>query len=114
MISVLDGLAQIFGEIVKPLSIEEIISKNKDLERFEVIDIKKHPSRIRIMLSTEPARLLFYPVLGVIIIFVGAYTHSLWYKYNLAESLSNLNTWLAWLGVGIAIGLGIYEIRKKK
>jgi hypothetical protein len=114
MINVLRGLAQIFSEFPKPLSIEDIVSKNKDLERFKVIDIKKQPSRIRIMLSRESVKLSFSILLGLIIIFVGVFGHSMWYKYDLAESLSNLTNFLTLLGVGIAIGLGIYEIRKRK
>ena len=114
MVQVLRGIAQMFSEFSKPLSIEDIASKNKDLERFEAIPISKQPSKIRIILSRESFKLSFSILLGFIIIFMGAFGHSLWYKYDLAESLGNLANFLALLAVGTAIGLGIYEVRKRK
>jgi hypothetical protein len=111
MISVLHGLAKIFGEIVKPLSLEEIVSKNKDLERFETIDTKKEPNRFRTMLSKEPIKLSYDILLGLIVIFGAVFVHSVFYKYSLTESLSNLTNFLEVLGVGVAVGIGIYGIR---
>jgi hypothetical protein len=114
MIGVLRGLAQIFGEDTHPISLEEIVARNKSLERFEAIEIKRQPSRISVTLSRESVKLSLSMVLGLTIIFIGAFGHSLWVGYSLSESLSNLGNFLEFLGVGIAIGLGIYEIRKRK
>ena len=41
MIRVLRGLAKLFGEVEKPISLDDIIAKNKDLECYEPMEFKE-------------------------------------------------------------------------
>jgi len=38
VVSVLRGLAQLFGEVQKPLKIDDLVSRNRELERFEPME----------------------------------------------------------------------------
>lgn len=114
MISVLHGLAQLFSETTKPLSLEDIISKNEDLECFKPIETKRKPSRMRIMFSTEPMRFSFSIGLGFVVVSVIVILHSMLYRYNLFESLRDLTSFLEVVVGSIALGVAIYEIRKRR
>lgn len=51
MIQVLRGLAKLFSEAEKPISLDDIIAKSKDLERYKLIEDLEEPMRFRDHLS---------------------------------------------------------------
>jgi len=113
MIHVLRGLAQLFGEVAKPTTLQDIILKNKDLERFEPIELEKAPSRLRILLSMNPIRLLCSFLLSFSIITIPLFIRSMFVPTDLMDLLG-LPTFIEILGIGFAIALGIYAIWKRR
>lgn len=91
MIHVLRGLAQLFGEVVKPITLQDIISKNKDLERFEPIESGKRTTReaFATMISSRPMKFLCSVFLGYfsIIVIAGIFSHFL--TIDFVEFLQN-------------------------
>jgi len=114
MVSVLHGLAQIFGETVRPLSIDDIVSKNKDLESFTEVRVERKPSQYRLFMSREPVKATGIIALSLLADFLIAYIHSKLFQYDLWTKLSDLTTFVTVLGFGIAIGAIVYEIIKRR
>ncbi len=113
MISVLRGMAKLFGEIQKSVNLEEINSKNKDLERYEPIELERTPSRLRFLLSMNPFRLLCSFLLSFFIITTALFIRSMFVPTDLMD-LFGLPTFVEIIGIGFAIALGIYAIWKRK
>ena len=113
MLSVLRGLADMFGEIPRPLKLDAINDKNKVLESYDRIETKGEPKKLGIVLSRRPVRFLlsnlfsFFVILAVILIQSFASHTNFW------DSLSNTTNFLAFIGIVIALGFGIYESTKK-
>jgi len=113
MVSVLQGLAQIFGETIHPISINDVVSKNKDLERYTVLEVKKPPSRVHTWISKEPVRASASIVIGLIIAFSVAYFHSVLFKYDFGTKLGDLTTFFTVLAAGAAISAILYAAMKR-
>ena len=114
MIHVLNGIAQIFGEVAEPISLEKIVSKNKDLENIDVIEVKRQPSRIKTMMSKESVKLFGIIAICIVADSLIVYIHSIFFHYDLLKTLSDLTTFLTFLGFGIAVGAIIYELVKRR
>lgn len=114
MTSVLHGLAQLFGEEMKPISLEDIISKNKNLERFTEVKVERKPSQYRLFMSREPVKATGIITLSLFADFLIVYIHSKLFQYDLWTRLSDLTTFVTVLGFGIAIGAIVYEIIKRR
>jgi len=114
MESVLQGLAKLFSEARKPISLDDIISKNEDLERYEQISVEEAPTTIRIILSKEPIKLSCSIGLSFLIITIAILIHWKLFQTDLLDLISSLTTFLEILAVGIALGLGIYAILRQK
>jgi len=115
MRSVLRGLASLFGEAQKPISLDDIVSKNKDLEHFEYIESEeKATTRLRIILSKNPIKFSFSIFLGFFITAIPVLIHWKLYQTDLLDLLSNLTTFVEIFGIGIASGLAIYAVWRRK
>jgi hypothetical protein len=114
VISVLRGLARLFSETTQPLSLEDVISKNKDLLRFKISKPEGKASVIVTGWSKATVKFFVSMVFGEIIVFGIAFGHSFLYKYNLGDSLSNLMSFITLIGVGVAIGIGVFEIMRRR
>lgn len=113
MMSVLRGIAKLFGEIQKPVNLEDIISRNKDLERYEPIELERAPSRLRTLSSMNPFRLLCSFLLSFFIITIALFIRAMFVSTDLMD-LFGLPTFIEIFGIGFAIALGIYAIWKRK
>lgn len=66
MQSTLRGLVKVFGEIVRPISLNQIVSLNENLESFEEVSIREKTikSAIKTAMISKPMKLLFSIFLG--------------------------------------------------
>ena len=114
MQSVLQGLAQIFGEVQKPISLDAIISKNEDLERYDIIELDGVTIKFRDILSKEPIRILISFASSFAVITIAVLIHSSLFQTNLWVVFGELGTFITYLIGCLALGLGIYELLRKK
>jgi len=114
MIPVLRGIAKLFGEAQKPINLDDIVSKNKDLERYESIEVEVRPTQLRTIFSKEPVRFACSFLLSFFILTTAVSIHSQLYQTDLLDLLSSLTTFLELLGIGIALGLGFYAVLRRK
>jgi ABC-type multidrug transport system fused ATPase/permease subunit len=113
MLAVVNGLADMFGEIQRPLKLEAISEKNNVLERFDKIQMNGQSKKVGLVLSRRPVRFVlsnlfsFFVILGVLLVQSFAAHANFW------ESLSSTTNFLAFLAIVVALGFGIYEATKK-
>lgn len=114
MTSVLSGLAKLFGEASKPISLDDIISKNKDLELYEEASLEEKTivDNLKLIASTKPVLYLCSIVVGYIsatVIILGACQ---FFEMNFADTVqTNLFNWAL---LGAAFTGGIIAIILKK
>jgi hypothetical protein len=113
MLSVLRGLADMFGEILRPLKLDAINDKNKVLESYDRIETKGEPKKLGIVLSLRPVRFLLSNLFSFFVISAVILIQSFASHTNFLDSLSNTTNFLAFIGIVIALGFGIYESTKK-
>ena len=120
MISVLRGLANLFGETYRQISLDDITSKNKDLEQgFDQRFVGEKSSGVRFRLpretlNNELVRWLLSITLGFTVIFSTVGSASVVVDVNFTQWLTNPTNLVQILGVAIALGIGIYELIKTK
>jgi hypothetical protein len=113
IVPVLKGLAKMFGEAERSLEVEDIISKNKDLERFDKIEVKEGPSKLNIFVRRKPVQFLLANVLSFMLVFAVVLVQSYFSRTAVFDSFVNTTNFLAFLGIVIALGYGIYEVTKR-
>lgn len=76
MIRVLRGLGKLFSETEKPVSLDDIISKNKDLERYDSIELEESPTRhfLATIMFSRPVKFLSSIFLGYLSITIVIWT----------------------------------------
>ncbi len=113
MLAIIKGLADMFGDIQRPMKLESIIEKNAVLEKVERITAKKDPNIAIAYLSRRPIRFMLSNVFSSIVILGILLVQSVMVNSNFAEAFSNTTNFLALLGLVIALGYGIFEVTKK-
>lgn len=113
MLSVLRGLADMFGQTTRPLKLDAINDKNKVLESFDRIETKGEPKKLGIILSRRPFRFLLSNLFSFFVILAVLLIQSFASQTNFWDSLSSTTNFLGFLGIVIALGYGIYEATKK-
>ena len=113
MLAVLNGLADMFGEIQRPLKLEAINEKNNVLERFDKISMNGQPKKVNMALSRRPVRFVLSNLFSFFVISVVLLIQSFASNSNFLESLSSTANFLGFLGIVVALGFGIYEATKK-
>lgn len=114
MIPVLRGIAKLFSEAQKPISLDAIVSKNKDLERYESIELEESPTQLRIILSKEPVKLACSFLLSFFVVTIAVLIHWQLFQTDLLDLISSLTNFLQMLTVGIALGVGFYAVLRRK
>lgn len=91
MISVLRGLADLFGEVQKPLRLDDLVSKNKDLERFEPMEFEKPQTlqAFKNLVSSRPSKFLFSIFLGYILIICIVWIFSQFLNIDFIQFMKN-------------------------
>lgn len=112
--SVLRGLAHIFSEAQKPISLAEIISKNTDLERYEPIELEDALTKFKAILAMEPIKFCSSVFFAFVLITFVLLIHSLLYQSDLSASFRNPITFIEIVGIGLGLGYAIYTIIKQK
>ena len=113
MLAVLRGLADMFGEIQRPLKLEAINEKNIVLEGYDRIETKEEPKKLGIVLSRRPVRYLLSNLVSFFVILAMLLVQSFASQNNFWSWLSSTTNFLVFLGVGFALGVGIYTVIKK-
>jgi len=113
MLSVLRGLADMFGEIQRPLKLEAVNDKNKVLESYDKIETKGEPNKLGLFLSRRPVRFLLSTLFSFFVISGMLLIHSFASQNNFWVSLSSTTNFIAFLGVVFALGGLIYTVIKK-
>lgn len=113
MLSVLRGLADMFGQTQRPLKLDAINEKNKVLENYDRIETKGEPKKLGIILSRRPVRFLLSNLFSFFVISAVLLIQSFASQTNFWDSLSSTTNFLGFLGIVIALGYGIYEATKK-
>lgn len=113
MLSVLRGLADMFGGIQKPLQLDDIIEKNKVLESIDRIETKGEPKKLGLILSRKPVRYLLSNLLSFFVISGMLLIQSFASQNNFWDALSSTTSFIAFLGLVIGLGAGIYTVIKK-
>jgi hypothetical protein len=113
MLSVLRGLADMFSGVMRPLKLDAINDKNYVLESFDKIDVKEAPKKLSLMLTRKPVRYLLANIISFIVISSVLLIQSFVSQHNFWETLSGTPTFLAFLGLVLALGGGIYKVINK-
>lgn len=114
MQSVLSGLAQLFSEAHKPLTLKDIISKNVDLARYDTVENEEITFKFRSILSREPIKILLSFLSSFGITTIGVLVHSYLFQTDLWVAFGDLGTFITYLIGWLAFGLAIYAILRKK
>jgi hypothetical protein len=113
MISVLRGLADMFGQTQRPLKIEDVSSKNEVLETYEKIKIEEKPKRLTLILTMKPVQALLSYLTSFVIVLALTWVHSIVTSTDIWSSLSSTTSFLAFLSIVATVGSVIYAVIRK-
>jgi len=111
---ILCALAFSFSEVYAVLHVSDIISRNKELNKYEPINVEEPISTFRIILAKDSVRIFlsfFISFLGLITIL---WIHSVLANTNLLEEFNDSSYFLQFAIGVIAGGLGIYALLRQK
>jgi hypothetical protein len=113
MLSVVRGLADMFGQTQRILKIENIDAKNEVLETFAKVETKEEPKRLELFLSKKSVRAVLSLFLSAFIVSAFTLVHSFASSTNFWVSLNSTTNFLTFFGTIIALGAVIYSVVKK-
>lgn len=111
---ILCALAFSFSEVHKVIHANDIISRNKELKKYEPIKMEEPISKFRIILSKDSARIFFSFVFSFFGLIGILWVHSVWTNTNLIEAFKDSSYFLQFAIGVIAGGLGIYALIRQK
>lgn len=114
MQEILCALAFSFSEVNTTLHVSDIVSRNKELKKYEPIEVEEPVSKFRIILSKDSARISLSFAISFFGLGALLWIHSIWANTNLIEAFKDSSYFLQFAIGIIAGGLAIYAIIRKK
>lgn len=107
-------LAEHFSEAFRALQLEDVISQNKELEKYGPIELEEPPNRLRNLSSLDSVKLIASLVFSFVIIMASLWIHSIIFNTNSFDLLENPTTFLTFIIGVFGIGGVIFTYIRKK